>query len=232
MAFVASLEQYRRKLRERGVSEIVAGRLRWYRQAFQMNNWLIGRLIELCGNQVTVDGIRLSLDNPLITTRHKSTIYFGIYEIGERELSKQFIDPTLPTIEIGGSIGVVACSTNRLLADPTAHVVVECNPLVLPTLEKNRALNGCRFTIEPRALAYDVDTISFTIAPDHFMMGRLGGSNGQEVIVRTVTLAEIIATHQFKTVNLISDSEGAEVEHEADLLRRHVKIIILETHEA
>lgn len=231
----ARLEGYRRKLNEKGVAEIIKGRFRWYKQSFQMDNWLIGRMVELFGNKIALDGIRLSLDNPLIQTRHKSTIYFGLYEVEERAMAKRFLDPALPLIEIGGSIGGVACLTNKMLSNPEAHVVVECNPFVLPTLEENRVLNGCKFAIESRALAYDAETISFNVVMDHFMKGALGGSEGQKVTVETVTLAEIVRTHKFEAFNLISDSEGAEVDmvdNEAALLRDHAKVILLETHAA
>jgi FkbM family methyltransferase len=149
-------------------------------------------------------------------------------------LAKRYIDPALPTVEIGGSIGGVACTTNKLLLNPSDHVVVECNPLVLPTLQKNRDINGCKFKIEPFALAYGSERISFTIAMDHFMMGRLHGDGGKTVTVQTVTLKRILDKYRFKTINLISDSEGGEVEmveNESDLLRHHVKCLILETHE-
>jgi FkbM family methyltransferase len=229
-----SLVHYRAKLRDRGVGELIAGRLRWYQQSLQIDNWWIGRYVELTGNRVDLDGVTLSLDNPLVTTRHKSTIYFGIYEVGERQLTKRFIDRSLPTVEIGGSIGGVACTTNRLLHDPKAHVVLECNPMVLPTLEENRALNHCGFSVEPSALAYGSDTISFGVCPNHFMMGRLFG-DGEQIIVPTITLGKILDKHGFETINLISDSEGAEVEmveNEGYLLRDRVKWIVMETHAA
>lgn len=229
-----SLAHYRQKVRERSVGDLIAGRLRWYKQRFQINNWWIGRYIELTGNIVYLDGVELTVKNPLVTTRHKSTIYFGIYEVGERELTKRFIDRDLPTVEIGASIGGVACTTNRLLRDPKAHVVLECNPIVLPTLEKNRALNGAGFSIEPRALAYGSETISFGVCPDHFMMGRLYG-DGDQITVPTITLRQVLDKYGFQTINLISDSEGAEVEmvdNESDLLRDCVKWIIIETHAA
>ena len=231
---VKTLSHYREKLAEKGLSGIIASRWRWYKLAFQMDNWVIGKLIELSGNRVTIDGTTLSVDNPLIMTRHKSTMYSGIYEVGERELAKRYIDPALPTVEIGGSIGGVACTTNRLLLNPSDHVVVECNPLVLPTLQKNKDLNECKFTIEPFALAYGSETISFTIAMDHFMMGRLNGNGSRTVTVQTITLKQILAKYGFETINLISDSEGGEVEmvqNEFDLLRHHVKCLVLETHE-
>lgn len=228
-----TITHYQRKLSERGVGSIIAGRLRWYWLEFQLNNWVIGRLVELAGNKIKLDGVTLSVDNPLIGTPDKSTLFFGIYEVGERELSKRFIDRSLPTVEIGGSIGGVACTTNRLLANPRAHIVVECNPVVLPTLEKNRELNGCGFKIEPRALAYGVDTISFGV-PNHFMMGRLHSDDDRQVTVQTTTLRQIVEKHQFDVINLISDSEGGEVEmveHDGDILRDRVKWIIMETHE-
>src|SRR5664279_318989 len=199
-----------------------------------MDNWVIGKLVELSGNKITVQGITLAVDNPLVTTRHKSSLYFGIYEIAERELAQRYIDPSLPVVEIGGSIGGVSCTTNRLLVNPSDHVVVECNPLVVPTLRQNRDINRCKFSIEPFALAYGSDTISFNIAVDHFMLGRLHGTDGKQVNVQTITLKRILEKYGFKTINLISDSEGSEVEmveNESELLRNHVKCLILETHE-
>lgn len=228
------ISHYRQKLAEKGLSGIIAGRWRWYKLMFQMDNWIIGKLVELFGNKVTIQGITLSVDNPLVTTRHKSSLYFGKYEVGERELARRYIDRSLPIVEIGGSIGGVACITNRLLVTPSDHVVVECNPLVLPTLKLNRDLNSCKFSIEPFALAYGSDTVSFSIAMDHFMMGRLHGTDCNQITVRTINLKRILDKYGFKTINLISDSEGGEVEmveNEADLLRHHVKCLILETHE-
>jgi FkbM family methyltransferase len=230
-----ALTHYRQKIAEKGLGGIIAGRWRWYKLAFKMDNWAVGKFVELSGNRVRIEGVTLSVDNPLVTTRHKGSLYFGIYENFERELSQKYIDRSLPVVEIGGSIGGVACITNKLLTDPTAHVVVECNPLVLPTLEKNRDINRCGFAIEPFALAYGSHMISFSIATDHFMLGRLQSSGDQQVTVGTITLKTILEKYRFKTINLISDSEGGEVEmveNEADLLRDHVKCLILETHEA
>jgi FkbM family methyltransferase len=224
---------YRQKLAQKGLLEIIAGCLSWCKQSFQVDNWFIGRLIELTGNHVWVDGVKLSVDNPLVMTRHKSTLFFQIYEVKVRALAKRYIDPNLPTVEIGGSIGGVACTTNKLLRFPDEHVVVECNPYVLPTLERNRVLNRCSFAIEPFALAYGASNMSFSVALDHFMMGRLHESRGMQINVKTITLREIVRKYNFKTINLISDSEGSEVEmvdRDADIMRECVKWFIVETH--
>jgi hypothetical protein len=82
------LSHYRRKLADKGLSGIVAGRWRWYKAIFQTDNWLIGKFIEIACNRITIQkDVILSVDNPLVSTRHKSSIYFGIYEIGERALA-------------------------------------------------------------------------------------------------------------------------------------------------
>jgi FkbM family methyltransferase len=223
---------YREKLRQKGIREIVAGRLRWYKQCFQMDNWLVGKYVELTGNMIEIDGIRIAVDNNLVTTRHKSSLYFGIYEIAERELSKQYIDRSLPTVEVGGSIGGVACIVNRLLVNPIAHVVMECNPVILPTLTKNRILNNCQFTIEASALAYGADKISFGIS-NHFMKSSVSDRASHQITVPATTLRQVLDKYRFLVVNLISDSEGSEVEmveNDSEVLRDRVKWIILETH--
>lgn len=228
-----TLAHYRAKLRDRGFIDLLVSRLRWYKLRFQLDNWMIGRLVELFGNRVTIDGILLDIDNPLISTPQKSTLYFGIYEIGERELTKRFIDRRLPTVEIGGSIGCVACLTNRMLSDPHAHVVVECNPILVPTLALNRRLNGCHFMIDESAIAYDGDTARFFIS-DHFLFGSLAATGTERISIGATTLAAILKQHQFGLINLIIDAEGAEVEiveNEHDVLRYCVKCLILETHE-
>ncbi len=178
--------------------------------------------------------MKFSVDNPLITTRHKSTLFFGRYEADELELARRYLDRDLPLVELGGSIGVVACVTNRLLHRPDRYVVVEASPVLLPTLEANRMMNGCRFTIEHAALAYDSETLDFPVE-GHFLHGRVDGTdkNARVVSVGTVTLAELLDKYDFETINLVCDIEGAEVdlvEHEGDVLRSRVKNIVLETH--
>lgn len=227
------LARYQRKLREKGLRQIIMGRLRWYKLQFQMNNWFVGKLVELFGNRVKAHGVTISVDNPLVTPRDKSTLFFGIYEVPEFELSRRYLDFSLPTIELGASIGGIACAINKLQENPEAHVVVECNPVLLPTLEKNRDLNQCRFTIVPAAVAYGANTVSFTVVK-HFMTGRLQEAEGERVTVRTMTLGRLIDEHGFETINLISDCEGAEVEmveKDGEVFRRRVKHLILETHE-
>src|ERR1035437_7229193 len=70
------------------------------------------------------------------------------YELPERVLTKRHLPPTSTVLELGGCIGVVSCVVNRVLQHPSRHVVVEGNSAIIPTLQRNRDLNGCVFQIE------------------------------------------------------------------------------------
>jgi FkbM family methyltransferase len=154
------------------------------------------------------------------------------YESAERQAVVRYLRPDVPVIELGGSMGVVACVTNKLLTDPTAHVVVEANPLAIPRLEHNRKLNGRRFEIVNRAIAYGADSVTFRPSTD--MAGSSITRDGDQppVTVPTVGLGKLAHDRGFKRFSLVCDIEGLEYDlvcQEADVLR-NADTIIMETH--
>jgi len=154
------------------------------------------------------------------------------YEASERRAIARYLPRGLPVIELGGSMGVVACITNKLLKDPTAHVVVEANPLVIPHMEHNRKLNGCRFKIVNRAVAYGAESVTFR--PSTNMAGSSITRPGEQppVTVGTISLGQLVADYQFPTFSLVCDIEGLEddlVCNEAEVLR-NANTVIMETH--
>ena len=151
--------------------------------------------------------------------------------------SSDISDPGLPVIELGGSLGVVACITNKLLTRPKDHVVIEANPLAIRHLTANKALNHCEFEIINSALAYGVDTVTFSPTVDlaansiESSGSALSGTE-QAVTVPTVQLAGIVKEHQFNRFSLVCDIEGKEYDlvcHELEVLKM-ADLIILETH--
>lgn len=229
------LARWRRGLREKGVGRIVAERSgRYGRKIRSFPRWCVGKYVELTGDQVSLRGLKFALDNPLVPTAQKAELYFGDYETTEIEFLNEFLDPALPTVEFGGSIGVVACLTNRKLERPEEHVVVEANPLLLPTLERNRALNDARFEILNMAVAYGAPTIEFHITGSFLGGSTRGPSWGSRVhVAPTVSLATILRDRGFERINLIMDIEGAEVAlvaNELDVLKQRVKLMIAEIH--
>jgi FkbM family methyltransferase len=197
-----------------------------------MDNWLVGRFVESRGNRIDLFGLKISVDSPGITTRQKSTLFYGRYEVEEQQLLRGHLDPALPVIELGGCIGVVSCTVNRMLEQPTRHVVVEANPQLVPTLEENRRLNDCSFTVVHQAVAYGVDAVNLSV-PGSFVCGNVTGDGETVATVPATKLSNIALPNEFERFTLIMDIEGAEVElveHDGELLAARTSMIIAEFH--
>ena len=97
----------------------------------------------------------------------------------------------MPVIELGGSIGVVACITNCLLADPAKHIVVEPNAALIPLLEENRRRNDCGFTILPYAYAYGSDEVMFA-SHRNFLTSTTVQKSDHSVPVKATNLQSIL----------------------------------------
>jgi FkbM family methyltransferase len=161
----------------------------------------------------------------------------GRYELPERRAIQRHLKRDLPVIELGGALGVVACITNKLLAHPKDHVVVEANPLAVRQLILNKTSNHCEFEIVNCALAYGVDSVTFCprVEMDATSIESDGSgldSTEQAVTVPTVQLGRLLSEHGFRRFCLVCDIEGKEYDlicHELEVLRE-ADVIILETH--
>jgi FkbM family methyltransferase len=230
-----SVAYYINKVRQQGLVAIVRGRLRWYRDLMRVKfvrNRTLGRIIELTGNRVRLDGMVFSTDSPLIQPTEKSALFVGLHELDERTLLRRWLPADLPVVEFGGGLGVVSCATNRKLCHRENHIVVEANPAIIPVLERNRDLNGCQFQLVNKALAYDTETIEFDIQPN-FLSSRIGRDPARAVSVPTTSLKTIADAAGFDQMSVICDTEGAEatlVERELDTLRQRVRFLLVEIH--
>jgi FkbM family methyltransferase len=229
-----SLSHYLDRLRRDGLTAIVKRKLdhRW--NQLRINNHTVGRLVELAGNKVRIEGLKFSVDCPGITTSHKSTLCFGLHEIEERALLNRWLPADLPVVEIGGGLGVVSCLSNRKMSRPQDHVVVEANPLLVPLLEQNRDLNRCQFKVVNAALAYDTQMIELGI-DSAFVGSSIEGSFDRTVSVPTTSVAAIADSNGFDRFSLISDCEGGEgalVDRELDTLRNRCRFLLVEIHPA
>lgn len=222
----------------RGIATELMHKLPWLRSSYwiewlKRHDTLLGRVVELTGNQVRIEGCRFSVRHPAIPTWRKSLFLFDRYEIEERRALARVLDPELPVVEFGGSIGVVACITNRRLRHPGRHVVVEANRDLIPLLEQNRNRNGAGFTVLHRAVAYGTREVLFH--QDEFLSGRVRGAGGRTVQVPAVSLREIVDGFGFERCTLICDIEGEEIElvrRERDVLRERVATLVIEAHPA
>lgn len=193
----------------------------------------IGLLVVWAGNVVRIDSCTFLVSHPAIRTATKSLFVLGGYERAERDILKKHLDRSHAVIELGGSIGVVACLTNKLLKDPLKHVVVEANPELIGVLTANRDRNGCVFTIVNRAVAYGARSTTFYVDTRDFLGSSVQVKSERAIEVRAITLGEIIEENGFGTCSVVCDIEGGEMElvrHEPQVLQQHVEMIIIELH--
>jgi len=201
----------------------------WWRQGEPID---LGKLVGRPVPVARLDGCRFFLDAPEVSESLRYLLLSGKHEAPERALAKRWVDTSLPLVELGGSIGVVACVTNRSLLDPTRHVVVEANPKLIALLHRNRAVNGCQFTVRHRALAYSDSVVRFHVA-EQAISSSIHLPTTDVAVVPTTTLSAVLEEHAFDRCSVICDIEGAEmdlIEHEASVLAARVAMLILEIH--
>ena len=144
---------------------------------------------------------------------------------------RAFVHPTDAVLELGACLGVVSCVTNKILADKTKHCVVEGNPLLIPTLRRNRELNDCRFIIENCAASNEPE-VEFFLHPVYIVGGSAQRKTEHSVQVRGRSWRELDSFHGPFTV-LIMDVEGSELEvleGSQELIGRY-RLVIVELHE-
>jgi len=71
----------------------------------------------------------------------------GAWEKEEITLLSKYIFPDDNVLEIGACIGALSVVTNDKLSKTSKHTVVEANPNLIKTIEKNKKNNNCSFDV-------------------------------------------------------------------------------------
>ncbi len=167
-------------------------------------------------------GSRIDVSSPLVPARLAASIFFGIYESAEMRFVRSRLRRNLDVVELGSSIGVVACAVARRQAPGRKLVCVEANPDLIPLLRQNLAANapGHPVSVVNRALDYDPERQEVELV---FGDTNLGGSTiGRDATGRgvrhvpTARLSQLLKEHDVGPFALVADIEGAE----AGIVRR------------
>lgn len=164
------------------------------------------------------------------------SVFFGIWEGAEVRQALKYIDRSLPVIELGGSVGVVASHLAHSGFE-SKYICVEAQPSnirVLHTVfERLNKLSGpFNSLVYHGAICYTGNYVEFS--QESVSGARLSSlsrdSRAQRILVKCVTLGELIKIGGVEGgFQLISDIEGAEVEifkSEPEALSRCVRLII------
>lgn len=156
----------------------------------------------------------------------------GHYEQAEQKLIAKYMNPQLPVIELGGSLGIISAYIGLVIEPTTPHTIVEANPKLIPILERNAsARDGGKFTkIINAAVSTQAPELEFPVTDD-YLGNRIDSNQPTEtVLVQTINLSRL--TEGLERYTLIMDIEGAEF----DILRNDAvalqgcQLAIIEVH--
>jgi FkbM family methyltransferase len=192
--------------------------------------WFLGLLFDLKGGSFRTDGCVFAIPKDVTSRAYRSCFITGKYEDEERELIQRWINPKDRVIELGACLGIVSCTTNKVLSDRTKHVVVEGNPFCIPSLYRNKELNQCGFLIEHCA----VDTrpeVTFYLHPNYIVGGSSQRASERPFRIPAKSLQQLERERGPFTA-LIIDVEGSErevFEDSKELLKRY-RLVVAELH--
>lgn len=155
-------------------------------------------------------GVLVDLSHAVLGEQVRASLFFGLYEGSERRAVARFVDPSLPTIELGASIGFVTC----FIAQRCQSVVaVEANARLLPVIQRHLSLNGLLgVSVEHAAIGYDGQPFArFSEGADTVTGNTSNQSLIEAVEVPAITLKSLVDRFRLSRYGIVCDIEGAEV---------------------
>jgi FkbM family methyltransferase len=201
---------------------------------------LMGKLIGLIwANRIPHKGSRIEV--PKMQARVNAMLFWGAYESAEIRFVQRYLGGDLDVVELGSSLGVVACEIAKKLAGKRKLICVEANEQIFQILRRNVLSNAPNQEVHFAQGAIDYSgnaTVEFAIG-DSNLSSHVNDSKEQDApnmnnqVVQAVTLSGLLETHGIGDYVLISDIEGAEIGlfvHDLQAFA-HCRRIIIELHD-
>ncbi len=174
---------------------------------------LAGMYFTFFKNIFVQNGIKIHVPMEITDYKFRGRFVLGTYEKEEATYLSQFLEPDDRVLELGSCLGYVSCLTNALLDDPSKHVVLEANPSLIPSIQKNKEANEAGFHIEQKIISGRKKN-SFYLH-DLIVGGSQKRKTAHHIEVEGVTVNELEKKYKLKFNVLVMDIEGGEL----DLLR-------------
>lgn len=188
------------------------------------------RSLRLAGKKhgaVLVDGIWLTVDDPLVSETIRNGILLGLYEFPERCVVERVIRSSDIVLELGAGSGYMGIVCSRIVGEDRVHMF-EANPALRSLISRNLQLNKVNPTLEIALLGVGDGVETFWVCDDFYASSsnRIDGSRSVEVPRRDLNRT----IERLKPTALIMDIEGAEYDIVMALDPGTIKKIILECH--
>jgi FkbM family methyltransferase len=189
------------------------------------------RVIDLVSpDSIRFHGYRIATEG--LSTKVKGALYWGFYESAELAFLKQHLRSDLDVVELGTSIGVVACHILSRIDPQRRLICVEASPKLTAMAARNITSNhpDRRVELLNRAVAYKTQIVRFQEASNN-LEGKVSEDGTQ---VEAITLSDLLSRFQVEDYVLICDVEGAEsqiLHYDAQALAR-CRQMIIELHDS
>ncbi len=174
----------------------------------------IGRMVRtVFGDRIPFRGVRVASRSPFVSPVVSAKLFWGIYEGAERRFVQTFLDPDLPVVELGSSIGGVSSHIGRRLAAGQRLICVEANPHLLPLLQKNLDQNANHLDARAvhAAISGDPGSVSFSISASSLSSSIAARDDALEMITAPARkLSEVVGEFGQGPYQLVMDIEGGE----------------------
>ncbi len=166
---------------------------------------------------VDVDGIQVRVKSLPTSRRIRRHLRRGQYQNPEREMVKKFLKPGDQVLEMGASLGIVACFIGRQTSPGGRLVSVEPNIDLKPFYEKQLELNGYESTWINALCCpiWENELPSLTALKVYFpsennLLGRAGPSAEGGRDIPWETAEAVCADCSLEPDAIVMDIEGAE----------------------
>ncbi len=173
----------------------------------------VGRAIALLtGDTFRSRGLRVNTAHPAIKPVVKAMLFWNMYESAEIRFVQRYLKPEVDVVELGSSLGVMACQIRARLERERKLVCVEASPQLAAVIQKNLALNGFEdnTTIVTGAIDYCGEESVHFAEGGNTLQGQKVEASGQTTKTPALTLEKLLADHHIKDYALVCDIEGAE----------------------
>jgi FkbM family methyltransferase len=158
---------------------------------------------------------RISVRAPDVPPGIAASLFWRLYESGEIRLIRRHLSGDYDLVELGSSLGLVACAASTKLAPNRKILCVEANAGLVPLLRTNLVRNCPRqYAIEHAAIDYSGQAKATLHVGDSNISSRVvsvpvAGGCGS-LLVPARTLGDIVSGHALGDYSLVCDIEGAE----------------------
>lgn len=191
----------------------------------------MGRIFDAYVKVYAHGGVVCEAPKEATTLEFRGRLLLGLYERPELELVRRHVDREATVLELGGCLGVVACSMNRRLSDGRRHVVLEAHPLLVGFLQRNRERNSCRFEVRHAVISRQ-EKMDFYVRDPFIAGGSTVRMGSRKIEVPTTSVAALEQAFNLSFDTLFIDIEGGELvffEENPEFLSR-LRTVIIETH--